>query len=259
MELSWNLSAAATASGLLVVFGAGIVRGFAGFGFSALTVAGFSLFGSPAQIVPVALVLEVLASLSLLRDATRGAERGWLGWIIGLNLLCVPLGMLLLATAPEALLRLLVGLALFSTALALRVFSGCSVAPGRLVKAATGVASGLLNGVAASGGVAAAMLMTAARLPATALRSTMIAYLLFAGPYTLLCAGLIGAATRPLLDSGTLIGAAVFAPAVAMGIWLGKCLFSGADPLRYRRFVLNLLMLMAGLGAARAALDLALR
>ena len=57
---------------MCVVFAAGIVRGFAGFGFSALCVAGMSLFVSPAEVVPPIFVLEVLASLTLLRSALEG-------------------------------------------------------------------------------------------------------------------------------------------------------------------------------------------
>jgi len=56
-----------------VVFAAGIVRGFAGFGFSALCVAGMSLFVSPAEVVPPIFVLEVLASLTLAQLTERGA------------------------------------------------------------------------------------------------------------------------------------------------------------------------------------------
>ena len=49
---------------LCVVFAAGLVRGFAGFGFSAVTVAGMSLVVSPALVVPALFMLEILASLS---------------------------------------------------------------------------------------------------------------------------------------------------------------------------------------------------
>lgn len=41
-----------------VVVAAGIVRGFAGFGFSAISVAGLALVASPAAIVPAIFVLK---------------------------------------------------------------------------------------------------------------------------------------------------------------------------------------------------------
>jgi hypothetical protein len=50
---------------MAIVLLAGIVRGFAGFGFSALTWRGCRC-SSPAQVVPAVFVLEVVASLTLL-------------------------------------------------------------------------------------------------------------------------------------------------------------------------------------------------
>ena len=72
--LPWPLIVAS----LLVVFAAGIVRGFSGFGFSALCVAGLSLFATPAQVVPPIFMLEVLASISLLRGALKDVDWPWL-------------------------------------------------------------------------------------------------------------------------------------------------------------------------------------
>ncbi len=259
MEFLPALPSAATVAGLLVVLGAGVVRGFAGFGFSALTVAGFSVFTSPAEIVPIAIVLEVLASISLIRSATGDADRHWLGWLVAFNLLCIPLGLLLLAWLPETRLRLAIGGTLLTTAGLLRVFEGHTIPPGLVMRAATGAAAGLVQGAAASGGVTAALLMTAARLPATALRATMIAYLLFAGPYTLLCAAFVtGGADggSALLNARTFVDAAVFAPVMILGIWIGKHAFTGTDPARYRHFVLNLLIAMSLLGVGRAVFEL---
>ena len=73
VELS-NLWTGLTAVGLLASLGAGIVRGFSGFGFSALTVAGISLFMAPAAVVPAVLVLEILASISVWRSAVRDLD-----------------------------------------------------------------------------------------------------------------------------------------------------------------------------------------
>ena len=103
--MAWPLLLAS----LCVVFAAGIVRGFAGFGFSALCVAGLSLFMPPAVVVPPVFALEVLASLTLLRSAWKHVDWGWLGWLVVGNALCIPLGVALLAYVDETGLRLLIG------------------------------------------------------------------------------------------------------------------------------------------------------
>src|SRR5690242_20550350 len=73
------------AASLLIVFGAGIVRGFAGFGFSALSVAGLALLIAPARVVPPIFMLEVLASFTLLRSAAPDIDWRWLGWLVAGN------------------------------------------------------------------------------------------------------------------------------------------------------------------------------
>ena len=51
---------------MLTVFGAGFVRGYTGFGFSALVVATHSLVLPLAQVVPSAFLMEIAASLHML-------------------------------------------------------------------------------------------------------------------------------------------------------------------------------------------------
>ena len=152
-------------AGLLVSLGAGVVRGFAGFGYSALCVAGLALFVAPATVVPAVLALEILASVSLMRGSLADADRDWLRPLLVGNLLFVPVGILVLVLLPETLLRLLVGAALLVSAVGLRLASRRVIPSTRALRIGAGVASGLLHGIAASGGGVAAMLMAAARLP----------------------------------------------------------------------------------------------
>jgi len=257
--LSWPLPV--LLAGLLVSLGAGVVRGFAGFGYSALTVAGLSVFVAPATVVPAVLALEVLASISMMRSAWQEADRDWLRWLLIGNLVFIPVGITLLTVLPETLLRLLVGGVLLVSAVGLKLTAGHTFAPTTTLRMTAGIASGLLNGVAASGGVAAAMLMAASRLAPGALRATMVSFLLFAGAYALLCAALVprGTGTMQLLSVDTISWALLLAPTMLGGIWIGRHAFTSVDPARYRRHVLDLLLVISGLGVLRASFDLWLR
>lgn len=258
LTLSWPLPV--LLAGVAVSLGAGMVRGFAGFGYSALTVAGLSLFVAPSTVVPAVLALEVVASLSMWRSAMRDADRDWLRSLLLGNLIFIPIGMALLAVLPQVQLRLLVGSALLITAVGLRAASARSIAPTSGLRATAGIASGLLNGLAASGGVAAAMLMAASRLPAVALRATMVSFLLVAGAYALVCAALVPQGTaNPLLSLDTLRWALLLAPSMLAGIWIGQHSFANANPAGYRQHVLSLLIVISALGVLRAAVDLWLR
>ena len=238
---------------LCVVFAAGIVRGFAGFGFSALCVAGLSLFMPPAQVVPPVFALEVLASLSLLRGALKHADWHWLSWLVLGNALCIPLGVALLAYVDETPLRLLIGALLLLAATLLRSGWRLALEPTRGVRLATGLVSGLVNGVAAIGGIAVAVLLSTTALAPAAMRATMILMFLFTDLYALAWAAVLpGEGGQGLLGPGTVQTALWLAPAMLAGIWLGQRAFAGVSPEAFRRRVLNLLVLVAGLSVLRA-------
>ena len=244
---------------LFVALAAGVVRGFSGFGFSAICVAGLSLFVPPSTVVPAVLALEIVASIDMLRPALRAADRGWVWSLLGGNLIFVPIGIALLAVLPPTPLRLIVSGSLLVAAIGLRAMIGHTLTPGPMLRVVAGAASGLLNGLAASGGVAAAMLLSAGGVAPAKLRGTMVVFLLFAGTWSLMCAALMSssvAGATPLLGGKTLLWMAILAPGMLIGIRVGRNAFSGADPSRFRRLVLNLLIGICLLGVTRAGFEL---
>ncbi len=57
----------------LLAFAAGLVRGYSGFGFAMLLALGLLTRLSPAQVVPVALMLDLACSVSLWPGALRSS------------------------------------------------------------------------------------------------------------------------------------------------------------------------------------------
>lgn len=102
-----------------ILFEADPPRGLSGFGFSAVCVAGLSLFVPPAQVVPPVFILGVLASSSMLGGALPNVDWRWISWLMLGNLICIPIGVALLAVVPEIPLRQLIG-SLMLVAAALR-------------------------------------------------------------------------------------------------------------------------------------------
>jgi uncharacterized membrane protein YfcA len=248
-----------TLMGLLISLMAGVVRGFAGFGFSALAVAGLALFVAPAAVVPAALVLEVIASLAVWKSAVRDLDRDWLMPLIAGNAICIPFGVYLLAHLDPVVLRLTLGLALLMTALGLRWRGAHPIHTTRNIQGATGALSGFLNGLAASGGVAAALMMAACHVPPRALRGTIVMFLIFGASYTLLWVALFskgGDSGVDLISTDTLHWILVLTPGLLVGMWLGNKAFVRANPARFRQLVLDLLTLISGLSVARALFEL---
>ena len=235
------------AAAMVVVLLAGIVRGFAGFGFSALTVAGMSLFVSPAQVVPAAFALEVLASITLLRSVWRDIDWRWLRPLLIGNAIAIPIGVGMLAIVPEAPLRAIVSgvILLASTSLLLGVRAPWPDSSG--VRLATGFASGIVNGLAAIGGMVVAVMLFSTTIPAAAARATLIAMFLATDVYSLGWAGSAG-----LLDANLLRWVAWLVGPMLVGIAIGSRHFLGVSEDRFRRIVLRVLAAVAALGLLRA-------
>lgn len=247
-------------AGLLIVFLAGVVRGFAGFGFSALCVAGLTLFLPPAQVVPPIFVLEVLASITLLREGLRNADWNWLGWLALGNALLIPVGLLLLAYLPETPLRMLIGSLLLLSAGLMRSGHAFALSPTRGLRLVTGMASGLINGLCAMGGTVVVLLLSTTQMAPRVLRATLVMLFLLGDLYALGWAGLLSlgdGSTMALISQDTLTWTAAMAPAMLAGMWVGQHAFSGVSPERFRQQVLNLLLLIGLVTVLRAALGLA--
>jgi uncharacterized membrane protein YfcA len=237
---------------LAVVLGAGFVRGFAGFGFSAFSVAGLSLLVAPTAIIPAVFVLEIVASVHMLREGLRHADRVWLRALVMGQVIGVPVGVALLAWLPETPLRLLIcGLLLLAT-LALRSGLHPRLSPTPGTRLAVGTASGVIGGVAAIGGVVVAVLLSASTIAPHVLRATMVLMLLFSDVLALLCAALLPqTGAEPLVGMGTWRWALWLAAPMLLGIWLGGLAFQRASVVQFRARLLDLLLVIALLSLGR--------
>ena len=234
---------------MAVVLLAGIVRGFAGFGFSALSVAGMSLFFSPAQVVPAVFVLEVLASVTLIASVWREIHWGWLKALLVGGAIGIPLGVYLLAVVPEAPLRAVVSLVILTAAVLLLSGFKAPLADTSLVRFATGIVSGVFNGLAAIGGMVVAVTLFSTAITGAAARATLIALFFATDLYSLAWSGGYG-----LLDRTLIVWVAWLLVPMLAGIWIGRRHFLKVDEARFRRIVLRVLAVTAALGIARSAM-----
>jgi len=230
-----------------VVLFAGMVRGFAGFGFSALTVAGMALFFSPAQVVPAAFVLEVLASVSMLRSVWGKIDWGWLKPLLIGNAIAIPIGVGMLAAVAEAPLRMTVSLVILAAAILLLTGFHPPWKDSPALRLATGFVSGILNGLAAIGGMAVAVMLFATTITGAAARATLVALFFATDLYALAWAGWNG-----LLGSKLALWVAWLLVPMLVGIWIGSRHFLKVDEAGFRRGVLSVLALIAGIGLVRS-------
>jgi uncharacterized protein len=254
--LAWPAPWPLVVAGAAIVWVAGMVRGYAGFGFSAISVAALALLVSPASVVPAIFALEVLASLTLLRGALREVDGRWLTALALGNALCIPVGILVLARVPETPLRLVIGGLLLSLTAMQRLGFELRLAPTPAARFAVGAASGLANGIAAVGGIVVAVLLGPAQLAPRALRATLIVLFLLTDVYALAWAAAMPSSGAALVDRSTAAWVVCLAPSMLLGIAVGRRAFAGASPQAFRRRVLDLLLLVSGLAVLRAVIDL---
>ena len=242
----FGLTAGPLTVSLVVVFLAGFVRGYSGFGFSALCVASLSLVLPPAQVVPVILMLEVAASLAMLPQVRRDVDWRALAWLSLGAIAGTPFGVLFLAELPADAARIAISLLVLTACGLLLLGYRFRRTPGPKGSLATGLVSGLVNGVGAVGGLPVVIFLLAGAAGAAATRALLVAYLLLTNVYA------TGLTLNQGLMTWELLGRWVLAlPALFLGTALGHRHFLKAQPESFQRFTLSLLIVLALLGLLR--------
>lgn len=229
------------------VFGAAIVRGYSGFGFSLLAVTSLSLVFRPAEIIPAIFLLEIVASFHLLPGLWRDIDWRSIGILLVGCVVATPFGVFLLSRAPAELLQL--GLSVFVLIAVILMWRGFALrrVPGPAATLATGAASGLANGAIGIGGPPVILFYFGSPAGAAVSRASIVAY--FLGTDLI---GLVFQAREGLVTAQTIILAGLFLPALVAGVWLGARSFKTTNPAAFRRWILILLTVMAVIVGAKA-------
>jgi uncharacterized protein len=251
LPYSKKMEAITISFAIAMVLLAAIVRGFSGFGFSLLTITALSLVYAPAEIIPSIFLLEVVASVHLLPSIWKDVHwRSLIPLAIGC-FIATPLGVWLLANIPAPPMQMAMAVfVLIAVALMLRGFALKSM-PGTAASAAAGAASGLSNGAFGIGGPPVVLFYFASPAGNVAGRASLIAFFLFTD-----VVGLANQSTHGLITRDTLLRTLLFLPALIIGVWIGARVFKGADPEKFRRAVLLLLAVMAGMVFVKAMMEL---
>ncbi len=215
---------------------AGIVRGFAGFGLSAFIVAGMSLLLSPQQVVPAAMMLEIVASLSLLRSIWRDVAWHWIGPLLLGYAVAVPLGVWCLAVLPEAPLRATVSAVILTAALIVQRGWHPQWRDTIWLRLGTGLGAGFLSGLSSIGGMFAATMLFTTPLAASRLRATLIMLFFLSASYALAWLH-----QHRLATVLTALWAAWLLVPMLIGIAIGRRFFARAAEAEFRRVVLGVL------------------
>lgn len=238
MLFGWDTSLWMFVAGTCAV--AGIVRGFTGFGFPLIVVTAASLVIAPADIVPIALILDILAGLRLLPHVHADVDRRGTALLIVAAAPMIPIGAYLLASVDPDNMRLAIGVMVLLTVIGITRGLALSRPPGSLLLGMTGVVSGFLSGIAGMPGPPVILLYLSSPLPVATLRATAVAFFLFTDVIALVAMAYYG-----LIEADVLWRAVVLAPLVEIAVFGGRKLYGFAEPSLVKRAALVLLAILA--------------
>ncbi len=251
IDLVASLGVLGTGFVLLVTFAAGVLRGYAGFGFALAAAPALSLILAPADMVPAVTVIALFGGLRLVAKARHAADwhSSWLllaGAVIGL-----PFGVAMLRHLPADLMRALIGLVVLGSVLLLWRGFTISHAPSRAVRVGLGVISGFLNGSTSMGGPPVIIFFLASPAGAAAGRASLFIYFFFLSIVTLAVAAFGGLLTLRVVYLSLLM-----LPAMSLGNAMGDRMFDKSTASAYRRVALGVLAAVALMAVARAVYGL---
>lgn len=246
--MPFDLGPGTAAALAIALLGAAYVRGYSGFGFSAIFIAFAALVTNPLPLIPVVFACEVLMTVFQARQIRGHVDWRRVLWLLAGAAIALPFSVTVMLSVGEDTARVTISAMILVLSLVLLTGWTLRTRIGPVGHGGVGVMSGMCNS-AGIGGLPVAAFMSAQPIEAAIFRATMIVYLTGLDMITL-----------PLLWAGglvtwdTAIAVALAFPILGAGIWLGSRQFLSASPSTFRRFAVMLLLTLAVLGLLRVFL-----
>ena len=235
----------------VIILIASVIRGYAGFGFSAIVVASSSLFLPTHEVVPMVLLLEVAASLQMAKQVWRDVNWKMVVSILAGSFLFIPLGQYLLIWVPVEPMRALAAVLLLAAVILAAAGRPFRIGNHRGTWFLIGTVSGFMNGLLAMGGMWAIIFLLGSGIRVATIRASLVALFFSTDSYAVLTGAVHG-----LINRDILIRFIWALPALIAGVWAGSRSFKTGKPELYRKVVLALLGTLALLLLLRALIGL---
>lgn len=244
--MPFDLGPGTAAALAIALLGAAFVRGYSGFGFSAIFIAFAALLTNPLPLIPVVFACEIMMTAFQARGIRAHIDWHRVRWLIVGAAIALPFSVSVMLSVGEDTARIAISGVIL--VMALLLLSGWTLKRriGALGHGSVGVLSGMCNS-AAIGGLPVAAFLSAQPVQAAGFRATMIVYLTALDLITLPLLWLGG-----LVTWDTVIAALMAFPILGLGVWLGGRRFLAASPAAFRQAAVLLLLMLSALGLIRA-------
>ncbi len=235
-----NLNFSILLYSISIVFIAGFIRGYSGFGASMIIVTGLSIVFKVSEIVPPLLLLEVIASLYLLRGIYKKTDWSSLTFLLGGIVFGTPIGVYSLKGIPDKEMSVIVSLiVLFLVPFLWKGFK-LKEMPGKFYTVITGFVSGIINGTAAIGGPPVIIFYFSSPKGVEVSRASLIVFFLITDIFASALCGASG-----LITIKTFYLTGIFIAPLVAGLYFGSRSFIKTDPEIFRKRVISLISIMA--------------
>ena len=231
---------------IFIVFIASIIRGFNGFGFSAICISGFSFILPAIEIVPIILALEVVISIFMVpyiwnKIDWRFVFKILLGITIG-----SPIGLYLLKYLNPQTTHLSVCLLIiFFSILLMKGFSNQKI-NNDYGKFFTGIVSGALNGLTTLGGMPVALFLLITSIQPAVIRGSLAALFFLTDIYAFVLSFFLG-----IVDMTTIYRVIPLIVILPLGVFIGNKFFVKSKEETYRKVVFYFLIIISITGILR--------
>ena len=232
---------------IFTVLIASIIRGFNGFGFSAICISGFSLILPAIEIVPIIIALEVIISIFMVPYIWNKIDwkfvfKMLMGIIVG-----SPIGLYLLRHLNPQTIHLSVCLLIiFFSILLMKGYSNQKV-NNNYGKFFTGIVSGTLNGLTTLGGMPVALFLLITSIQPAVIRGSLAALFFLTDIYAFILSYFAG-----IVDLTTIYRVIPLIVILPIGVFIGNKFFVRSKEETYRKVVFYFLIFISIFGIFRA-------
>ena len=225
---------------IFVVFIASIIRGFNGFGFSAICISGFSYILPAIEIVPIILALEVAISIFMAPYIWNKIDWKFVFKILLGILIGSPIGLYLLKHLNPQITHLFVCLLIiFFSILLMRGFSNQKI-NNNYGKFFTGIISGTLNGLTTLGGMPVALFLLITSIQPAVIRGSLAALFFLTDIYAFVLSFFSG-----IVDTTTIYRVIPLIIILPLGVFIGDKFFVKSKEETYRKVVFYFLIIIS--------------
>ena len=244
--LYFDLSLAEIYFIVFVVFIASIIRGFNGFGFSAICISGFSFILPAIEIVPIILILEVLISIFMVPYVWNKIDWNFVfKLLIGITI-GSPIGLYLLKyLSPDVTHLAVCLLIIFFSLILMRGYENQKI-NNNYVKIFTGIISGILNGLTTLGGMPVALFLLATSIQPAIIRGSLAALFFLTDIYAFILSFFAG-----IVDLTTIYRTVPLIIILPIGVYIGNKFFVKSKEETYRKVVFYFLIFISIFGLFR--------